>query len=58
MAHTEETIKKWKQEFSWLLFLKSQKIVCAVYISQKEISLQETSMIHLLLTAQSINYQA
>ena len=37
MAHTEETIKKWKQEFSWLLFLKSQKIVCAVYISQKEI---------------------
>ena len=37
MAATEETIKKWKQEFSWLLFAKAQKLVCTVCTSQKEI---------------------
>ena len=62
MAPTEETIKKWKQEFFWLLFTKAQKLVCAVCTSQKEI-IQSTrnfndSMIHLLLAAQIIDYQA
>ena len=37
MAPTEESIKKWKQEFSWLPFTKAQKLVCAVCTSQKEI---------------------
>ena len=36
MAPTEETFRKWKQEFSWLLFTKAQKLVCALCISQKE----------------------
>ena len=50
MAHTEETIKKWKQEFFWLLFTTAQKLICAVGTSQKEI-INETFI------AGSTNYQ-
>ena len=50
MAHTKETIKKWKQEFFWLLFTTAQKLICAVGTSQKEI-INETFI------AGSTNYQ-
>ena len=50
MAHTEETIKKWKQEFFWLLFTTAQKLICAVCTSQKEI-------INEAFIAGSTNYQ-
>ena len=53
MAHTEETIKKWKQEFSWLLFITAQKLVSACAPLKKK-----SLMIYLLLEAQIINYQA
>ena len=48
LSLTEKTIKKWKQKSPWLLFTKTQKLVCAVCTSQKELfSLLEISMIHL-----------
>ena len=37
MAPTGKTIKKWKQEFFWLLLTKAQKSVCTVSTSQIEI---------------------
>ena len=37
MAPTKESIKKLKQEFPSFLFNKTQKLVCALYNSQKEI---------------------
>ena len=55
MAPTEETIKKWKQEFSWLQFNKAQKLVCKVYLSQKEI-IQSTRNFNDTCNVGSINY--
>ena len=55
MASTEETIKKWKQEFSWLLFTKAQKLVCAVCTSQKEI-IQRTRNFNDTFIVVSTNY--
>jgi len=36
-APTEVTIRKWKQEFPWLVFTKAQKLVCEVCTAQKQI---------------------
>ena len=55
MAPTEETTKKWKQEFSWLLFTKAQKLICAVCTSQKEI-IQSTRNFNDTVIVGSTNY--
>ena len=56
MALTEETVKKWKQEFSWLLFTKAQKLVCAKCTSQKEI-IQSTRNFNDTFMVSSTNYR-
>ena len=52
----KKTIKKWKQEISWLLFTKAQKLVCVVCTSQKEIIQSSRNYINIFIVG-STNYR-